>query len=160
MGQVGGPIKKYYNDLQGLWRDMNFYWSSPIKCAIDVDRYNSLIQEKRVYIFLNGLNDRLNKIRSDTLQMKPFPTMKEAYTYIQHENSSQSIMLIGRDNTIGSIMTFKGAKSRPIILAQINVLTEEDGYTYCRNKHISMILVSNYMISKMTEGVQRTKSID
>ncbi|KAJ9170163.1 hypothetical protein P3X46_018291 [Hevea brasiliensis] len=46
MWQGGGSIEKYYNDLQ------------------------------RVYIFLDGLGDRLDNIKSDVLQLKPFPTIE------------------------------------------------------------------------------------
>ena len=44
-----------------------------MKCVEDIQLYNSNIQEDRVYVFLHELDDRLDKIRSDVLQMKPFP---------------------------------------------------------------------------------------
>ena len=74
--QDGGSIKSYYNTLQGLWREIDFRRPNPMKCAEDIQLYNSNIQEDRVYVFLNGLDDRLNKIRSDVLQMKPFPSVE------------------------------------------------------------------------------------
>jgi hypothetical protein len=42
-----------------------------MECVIDVQHYNDLLQEDRVYAFLDGLDDRLDNIRSDIIQMRP-----------------------------------------------------------------------------------------
>lgn len=44
--QRGGSLEKYYNDLQGLWRDIDFRQPNPIECANDIQKFNSLIQEE------------------------------------------------------------------------------------------------------------------
>ena len=62
MKQAGGSIEKYYNDLQGLWREIDFRCPNQMKCAGDIQKYNSILQEDRVYVFLDGLDDRLDKI--------------------------------------------------------------------------------------------------
>ncbi|KAK6914979.1 Retrotransposon Copia-like, N-terminal [Dillenia turbinata] len=56
--QNGGPIKTYYNTLQGLWREIYLRRPNPMK-----------------------LDDRLDKIRADVLQLQPFPTLEQAYAY-------------------------------------------------------------------------------
>ena len=53
-----------------------------MKCVEDIQIYNSNIQEDRVYVFLDGLDDRLDKIRSDVLQIKPFPSVEQAYAHV------------------------------------------------------------------------------
>ncbi|RVW39276.1 hypothetical protein CK203_085115 [Vitis vinifera] len=68
MRQVGGSIEKYYNDLQGLWREIDFRHPNPMNCATDIQKYNTILQEDRVYIFLDGLDDWLDKIRSRDAQ--------------------------------------------------------------------------------------------
>ena len=57
MRQGGESIEKYYNDLQGLWRKIDFRRPNPMECAADIQKYNSILQEERVYIFLDGLDD-------------------------------------------------------------------------------------------------------
>ena len=57
-------------------REIDFCRPNPMKCVEDIQLYNSNIQEDRVYVFLDGLDDRLDKIRSDVLQMKPFPSVE------------------------------------------------------------------------------------
>ena len=43
MKQAGRSIEKYYNDLQGLWREIDFHRPNPMKCAIDIQSYNSML---------------------------------------------------------------------------------------------------------------------
>ena len=38
-----------------------------MKCAEDIQTYNTSIQKDRVYTFLDGLDDRLDKVWSDVL---------------------------------------------------------------------------------------------
>ena len=52
-------------------------------CAVDIQKYNLILQEDRVYTFLDGLDDRLDKTRSDVLQLKPFPTVEQAYAHVR-----------------------------------------------------------------------------
>jgi hypothetical protein len=65
--QSGSSLEKYYTDLQGLWREIDFRRPNPMECATDIHHYNALVQEYRVYLFLDGLDDRLDHIRGDVL---------------------------------------------------------------------------------------------
>ena len=113
MKQAGGSIEKYYNDLQGLWREIDFCRPNPIlKCSIDIQSYNSMLQEERVYIFLDGLADRLDHVRSDVLRLKPFPSIEQAYAHIRREDLRQSMMISGaKVVTSGAVMATKGVRS-------------------------------------------------
>ena len=55
--QTRGSLEKYYNDLQGLWREIDFRHPNPMECPTDIKKYNHLLQEDRVYTFLNRLDD-------------------------------------------------------------------------------------------------------
>jgi hypothetical protein len=116
MRQRGGSIEKYYNDLQGIWREIDFRRPNPMECATDIQKYNSLIQEERVYIFLDGLDDRLDNIRSDILQLKPFPTIEQAYAHVSYahvrrEDTRQAVMTAGAETTTsGAVMAIKGSR--------------------------------------------------
>ena len=80
-----------------------------MNCATDIPKYNTILQEDKVYIFLDGLDDRLDKIRSDVLQIRPFPTIEQAYAHVRREEIRQAVMLIGI-NMIGAVMVSKGVK--------------------------------------------------
>lgn len=112
MRQTGGSIEKYYNDLQGLWCEIDFRCPNPTEYATDIQRYNSILQEDRVYIFLDGHDDCLDNIQSDVLQLKPFLTIEQAYAHVHNEDVQQNVMAYGAEATSsGAIMATKGIKS-------------------------------------------------
>ena len=83
-----------------------------MKCAIDIKSYNSILQEERVYIFLDGLDDRLDLVQSDVLRLKPFPSIEQAYAHVRREDLRQSVMVSGAEVvTSGAVMATKGVRS-------------------------------------------------
>ena len=111
MKQSGESIETYYNCLQGLWREIDFRRPNPMECVVDIQKYNALLQEDRVYTFLDGLDDRLDNIRSDVLQLKPFPTVEQAYAYVRREAIRQTIMLTSNGNSTAATMVSKGGRA-------------------------------------------------
>jgi len=51
MRQRGGSIEKYYNDLQGIWREIDFRRPNPMECATDIQKYLSDTGGKSLYFF-------------------------------------------------------------------------------------------------------------
>lgn len=109
--QAGGSLEKYFTDLQGLWREIDFRRPNPMECVGDIQRYNDMLQEDRVYSFLDGLDDKLDNIRSDILQMRPFPTIEQAYAHVRREAVQQTVMSNnGPSNNPGAVLASKGFK--------------------------------------------------
>ena len=141
MRQGGESIEKYYNDLQGLWRKIDFRRPNPMECAADIQKYNSILQEERVYIFLDGLDDWLDNIRSDVLQLKPFPTVEQAYAHVKREDTRQVVMASRVENASSSAaMATKGVKpGQPQTLVKLGSSTKtkcqtnEGKCTHCGN---------------------------
>lgn len=72
MRKARGSIESYHNGLQGLQWGIDFHRPNPMICtAGDIQKWNALIQEDTVYIFLHRLDDKLDKIRSDVLRLQP-----------------------------------------------------------------------------------------
>ena len=71
---------------------------------------NSNIQEDRVYTFLDGLDDHQEKIRSDVLQIRPFPIVEQAYAQVRKEVVRWAVMLIEKENTLNTVMVSKFQK--------------------------------------------------
>ena len=90
--QGSGSLEKYYNDLQGLWREIDFRRPNPMQCPADIQHFNNMLQEDQVYTFLDGLDDKLDNIRSDVLQLKPFPIVEQAYAHVRIEVVRQAVM--------------------------------------------------------------------
>ncbi|GAV72632.1 UBN2_3 domain-containing protein, partial [Cephalotus follicularis] len=152
MKQDGGPIEKYYNGLQGIWREIDFRRPNPMVCAADIEKYNLTIQEDRVYLFLDGLDDHLDNVCADVLQMQPFPTVEQAYARVRREELRQAVMLSNPDSTHAAATTLKGVQtdSRQIPTLQLSKpgdsfddgrnrtaqktkITKESGCTKCGN---------------------------
>lgn len=109
--QASGSLEKYYNDLQGLWREIDFRRPNPMECQADIQRYNSMVQEERVYLFLDGLDDRLDGIRRDVLQLQPFPTVEQAYAHVRREAIRQAVMTGSIvEESPGAVLASKGMK--------------------------------------------------
>ncbi|CAL2238346.1 unnamed protein product [Prunus armeniaca] len=64
-----------------------------MKCDFDIKERNANLQEDRVYIFLDCLDDRLDKALRDILQMSPFLTVEQAYAFVQREDLRQAIVM-------------------------------------------------------------------
>ncbi|XP_034919512.1 uncharacterized protein [Populus alba] len=80
--QVNGSLEKFYNELQ----------------------------EERVYVFLDGLDDHLDHIRCDVLQIKPFPTVEQAYAHVRREALRQAVMTTCVDDLAGAGLASKSFK--------------------------------------------------
>ncbi|RDY06647.1 hypothetical protein CR513_09333, partial [Mucuna pruriens] len=68
-------------------------------------------QEDCVYTFLDGLNDRLDKIYSDVLQTILFPTIKHVYTHVCREDIRQTVMLRDLTSETSTVMAAKSIGS-------------------------------------------------
>ena len=109
--QGNGSLEKFYTELQGLWWEIDFRHPNPMERATDIYHYNKLLQEDHVYTFLDGLDDRLDNIRSDVLQMRPFPSIEQAYAHVRREALRQAIMSTSDpNNTSDMVMTTKELK--------------------------------------------------
>jgi len=109
--QAGGSLEKFFTELQGLWREIDFRRPNPMECVVDIQHYNTIIQEDRVYTFLDGLDDRLDNIRGDILQMKPFPTIEQAYAHVRREAVRQAVMISGAPTeNSGAVLASKSFK--------------------------------------------------
>ena len=83
-----------------------------MKCSEDIQIYNNNIQEDRVYTFLDGLDDWMDKIQSDILLIWPFFIVEQAYSQAWREETRQAVMLSGNSEAISSTaMISKGHKA-------------------------------------------------
>ncbi|RVW79433.1 hypothetical protein CK203_056106 [Vitis vinifera] len=99
-----GSLEKFYTKLQGLWREIDFCHSNLMECTTDIYHYNNLLQEDHVYTFLDGLDDRIDNIRSNVLQMRLFPLIEQAYAHAESSQDAGPVSDIG--NCGSNLVTF------------------------------------------------------
>ena len=73
---------------------------NPIKCSEDITQFNSFIQRQKLYQFLAGINENLDKESRDLLNQDPLPTIKMAYAMIRRELARRGIM--GTTSSLGT----------------------------------------------------------
>lgn len=82
-------VEEFYDELQTLLEEIDFRCPNPIDTPGDIEKFNLFIQKIRVYIFFDGLEDRFDTIRAQVLQIKPFPSIEQAYDYVRDKASPQ-----------------------------------------------------------------------
>lgn len=126
--QFRNSIETYYHSLQGLWKEMDFRRPNPMTSPNDIEKHNQLVQEERVYTFLDGLDDHLDGIRADVLKTKPFPTVEQAYAMVRREENRKSVMM-GKVEVPSVALISEGAKpylkNSGAAVPQNNYLTKE-----------------------------------
>ena len=65
---------------------------NPMTCPQDITKFNKYIQRQRLYQFLTGINDNLDKERRDILNSEPLPMVETAYASIRREITRRNIM--------------------------------------------------------------------
>ena len=86
-------ISQFFSELSGLWQELDYYQDFQADCTADAVKFQKLIEKERVYDFLAGLNNEYDQIRIQVLGKVPFPTLEEAFSYVQQEESRRSAML-------------------------------------------------------------------
>ncbi|XP_075079811.1 uncharacterized protein LOC142165075 [Nicotiana tabacum] len=76
-------ITDYYFELTGLWKAIYYYQDLQAKCINDAVLFQKLVEKERIYDFLAGLNPEYDQIRVQVLGKVPFPSLEDAYSYVQ-----------------------------------------------------------------------------
>lgn len=85
--QSGRDLSCYFAELKKVWQELDCRRPINMKCPDDVKLRQDEVQKDRVYDFLAGLDDELNKIRGDVLRVKPLPKLEEVYSYVRKGKS-------------------------------------------------------------------------
>ncbi|XP_038709691.1 uncharacterized protein LOC120004410 [Tripterygium wilfordii] len=86
-------VTDYFNVLTRLWRQLDTFEIHNWKCTSDSLLYKKIIEGKRVYKFLLGLNKNLDEIRGRLMGTKPLPNLREAFSEVRREESRKKLMM-------------------------------------------------------------------
>jgi hypothetical protein len=88
-------VTQFFNQLTKAWQQLDMFEELAWKNADDATLYKSVIEQKRVFKFLMGLNPALDDVRGRVLSTKPLPSLKAIFSIIKHEESRRKLMLKG-----------------------------------------------------------------
>ncbi|KAL5840582.1 hypothetical protein ACOSQ4_013190 [Xanthoceras sorbifolium] len=108
---------QYYNTLTKYWQQLDLFEKHHWKCAEDGIRYKKIIEKKRVFKFLIGLNQNLDGVRGRILGTKPLPLLREAFSEVCREESQKKVVLeatVKSENTAtdGSALAARGGQTQ------------------------------------------------
>ncbi|XP_043700070.1 uncharacterized protein LOC122650745 [Telopea speciosissima] len=86
-------LSEYHCELRSLWQELDYYDNFQLDCLSDITKFQLREDKFRVYTFLTGLNVEYDQLRSQVLSRSPFPTLEQAYSLIQLEDTRRSTML-------------------------------------------------------------------
>ncbi|XP_074306603.1 uncharacterized protein LOC141641856 [Silene latifolia] len=98
LGQDSTSVVEYYNQLKRRWDEIEEIKGIPectcgeCTCNILKKIVDSASREK-VLMFLMGLNDTFDNLKTNILSMDPLPTVNKVYSFVQQVESQKSISI-------------------------------------------------------------------
>lgn len=80
-------VTQYLTMLIRYWQQLDLFQVYKFKCSADDDRYRGILETKRIFKFLMGLNSQLDDVHSLILATKPLANLCAAFTAVRHEKS-------------------------------------------------------------------------
>ncbi|GAV74420.1 UBN2_3 domain-containing protein, partial [Cephalotus follicularis] len=57
------PVTQYFSHLTRYWQQLDMYETTKWNCPTDAAKYKKIVEKKRIYKFLLGLNKNLDEVR-------------------------------------------------------------------------------------------------
>jgi len=110
-GTLGVP--DYYNTLMELWKEMDLFYDPKWDYSTDSLKYSKMLEQERIFDFLQGLNADLDEVRGWLLGAKPLPSLREVFVEVRSEESRKRVMLQNMvdSNTTSALTTTKREES-------------------------------------------------
>lgn len=86
-------ITQYYNTLTRSWQQLDVFEEHRWSCPEDAKLFKSIIEQKRIFKFLMGLNKNLDEVRGRVLGIKSLPSIREVFFEIRREESRKKVMM-------------------------------------------------------------------
>lgn len=103
-------VTQYFNSLSRCWQQLDMFEVFPWKCKEDGAIFKKVIEQKRTFKFLLGLNKDLDEVRGRLMGVKPFPSTREAFSAVRHEESRRKVMMGPQTEPLeeGSALSVRG----------------------------------------------------
>ena len=82
-------VTQYFNTLTRYWQHLDMFEIYSWKCPDDSALYKKIVEQKRTFKFLLGLNKDLDEVRGRIMGIKPLPTIREAFSEVQRERAEE-----------------------------------------------------------------------
>ena len=86
-------VTRYFNTLTRHWQHLDLFKTHLWKCTEDAVLYKKIVEQKRTFKFLLGLNKNLDEVRGRVMDTKPLPSLREAFSEVRREESQKKVMM-------------------------------------------------------------------
>ncbi|KAL5564556.1 hypothetical protein UlMin_027720 [Ulmus minor] len=86
-------VTQYFNILTRYWQQLDMFEIHSWKCFNDSALYKKIVDQKRTFKFLLGLNKELDEVRGRIMGIKPLPNIREAFSEVRREESRKNLMM-------------------------------------------------------------------
>ncbi|KAL3530599.1 hypothetical protein ACH5RR_009921 [Cinchona calisaya] len=86
-------VPQYYGILTRYWQQLDVFEEYHWECPNDARRFKEIVEKKRIFKFLMGLNKNLDEDRGRILGMKPSPSIREVFSEVRKEESRKKVMM-------------------------------------------------------------------
>ncbi|GMP80639.1 hypothetical protein CsSME_00035660 [Camellia sinensis var. sinensis] len=104
-------VTEYFNTLTRLWRQLDTFEVHNWQCVADGLLYKKIVEGKRVFKFLLGLNTNLDEIRGRIMGVKPLPSLRESQSGSSSNHIIGSGTLAHKGNSLNAF-TVNGSLSK------------------------------------------------
>lgn len=77
--QESQPLERIYSQLH-RWKEIDRRLPDPLQCPKDINLYNQLQQQNRLYQLLQAINNEYDAEKRVILKTDPLPSGEEAYS--------------------------------------------------------------------------------
>ncbi|KAI9162379.1 hypothetical protein LWI28_026726 [Acer negundo] len=86
-------VTQFFNMLTRNWQQLDMFEKHKWGCSTDGVLYKEIVEQKRVFKFLLGLNHNLDEVRGRILGTKPLLSIREVFSEVRREESRKKVMM-------------------------------------------------------------------
>ena len=85
-------VTQLFSKLTRYWQQLDLFEKHKWKSPEDSVLYKDIVEQKRIFKFLPGLNPNLDEVRGRILGTKPLPSIREVFSEVRREESRKKVM--------------------------------------------------------------------
>ena len=86
-------VVKYYNIMEGLWLELDYYQNFKIECSKDATMLQKFVEREMIFEFLIGLNVEFDQVWVSVLGKESSPILNEVFSIIWAEKGWRIVVL-------------------------------------------------------------------
>nr|GLL35841.1 hypothetical protein CK203_090719 [Ipomoea trifida] len=96
-------VTQYYNTLTRYWHQLDLFETPSWKCPEDAAKYRQIMEQKKLFKFLLGLNEELDDVRGRIMGTKQLLSPREAFSKIRREESRKKVMMGSKEQLASTL---------------------------------------------------------